>query len=168
MPEPYRIDYDNPDVEAIVRQIRERAAATAEEPLLPAAPRGGPLERLREYVQLDDDAPYDIQDRLGLSSGWNVLPEDLRASHPGAIGRLIRAVRTLLRPVTKLLVNTDRPIFKQFKINLGLAAAVLDLLTEQARLARRLREMETRLARLEGGGDRHEPGPPPGGTDAGA
>ena len=76
-------------------------------------------------------------------------PEDLRTSHPGAVGQVIGGVRWLLRPFLKLLANLDLPLYKQFKVNLGLAAAVHDLLAENATLRRHVGELRRRVERLE-------------------
>lgn len=154
MPEPrhgYRIDYDAPDVVDLMRQIRTRAAGeTGAEPTLPGAATE-PRARLRDWIELDDRRPWRIQEELGLGGSWNVSPEDLRASHPGPVGTLIGGIRAALRPVTKLLVNLDLPLYKQFKVNLGVASALRDLADDNDTLRRRVAALERRLEKLEAG-----------------
>ncbi len=150
----YRIDYAQVDVVDLMQQVRARIAVrSGADPHFPVAEEEL-RKRLLEYLVLDDDQPYTMQQALGLGGDWNVGPEDLRRSHDGPVGRLIRGVRTLLRPVTKLLVNTDMPIFKQFKLNIGVAAALHDLLEDNSRQRARLQELADRVERLEAGGSR--------------
>ena len=104
---------------------------------------------LQSYLVLDDERPYELQQTLGLGGDWNLSPNDLLASHSNPLGRLISGVRRLARPLVKFASNTDLPIFKQFKINLGLAAAVHDLLQETAALRARIHALSTRLEALE-------------------
>lgn len=140
-PHAYRIDYEAPDVVDLMRQVRDRARAVAGDPAA-ATVAEDPRQRLRGYLELDDARPYELQRELGLEGAWNVTPEDLRASHPGGVGRAIGGLRRLLRPLTKLFANLDLPLYKQFKINLGLASALGDLLEENARLRARLDRLE--------------------------
>lgn len=148
-PHEYRIDYEAPDVLDIVRQVRERAAADAGgEPWLPS-PDEDPRTRLREWLLLDESRPAQLQQSLGLGGDWNVTPEDLRASHPGALGGIIGGMRRTLRPLLKVFANLELPLYKQFKANLGFAAALHDLMQENVELRRRLGELQRRVERLE-------------------
>lgn len=145
----YRIDYDNVNVRELMEQVQARALqAEGHEIALPPSREAAAGVRLADYLQLDDDRPYELQERLGLGGAWNVSPADLRLSHPSTVGRVIRAVRTLLRPVTKLLANTDLPLYKQFKINIGFASAIQDLMQENARLRHRVGELAQDVERL--------------------
>ncbi len=150
MPESnYRIDYDNLDVQELMRQVRAHAQQQDLLDPAPALDRAGAHARLQEYLGLDNDRPYELQRALALPDNWNLGPEDLQVSHPGPMGRLIRGIRTLLRPALKLLANADLPLYKQFKINVGLAAALSDLLEDNARLRKHLGQLSRRLERLE-------------------
>lgn len=155
MPEPphdYRIDYDAPDVLDLMRQVRERVASqTPESPSVPAMKEDA-RARLREWVQLDEGRPAELERSLGLGGAWNVTPEDLHRSHPGPFGALVGGIRRALRPVTKLLANLELPLYKQYKLNLGLAAAVHELLVENQRLRGRLAALQQRVTELEEGG----------------
>lgn len=148
--QPYRIDYDHLDVEEIMRQVRARARAGEGGDLqLPPVDHEAIERRLHDYLELDDRQPYELQQTLSLGGPWNVTPEDLRSSHPGAAGTLIRGLRSLLRPATKLLANLELPLYKQFKINLGVASALNDLMQENAALRRQVIELTRRIERLE-------------------
>jgi len=145
----YRIDYEHLDVVDLMQQVRARIAADpGGEPRFPAL-QETLQHRLHEYLVLDDEQPYALQRSLGLDNDWNLSPEDLRRSHRGPLGQLIRGVRTIMRPFAKLLANTDLPIFKQFKINTGMAAAVHDLMQDNARQRTQLRQLSARIERLE-------------------
>lgn len=148
-PHDYRIDYDAPDVLDIMRQVRERATADdGAEPWMPAA--GEDLRsRLQGYLVLDESRPVQLQQELGLGGDWNVGPEDLRASHPGGAGALIAGLRRALRPITKVFANLELPLYKQHKANLGIAAALRDLMEENLELRRRVADLQRRLERLE-------------------
>ncbi|MFW6198450.1 MAG: hypothetical protein ACOC5E_01365 [Acidobacteriota bacterium] len=141
----YRIDYANVDVDDLMEQVRERARRQMEAAVDPAAVELEGRDRLREWLDLDDERPYELQQELGLEGDWNVTPEDLRTSHPNLAGRLISMIRILARPIVKLLVNLDLPLYKQFKVNLGMAAALDRLQRDNAELRRRVRELEARL-----------------------
>ena len=148
--QPYRIDYDNLDVDDLMRQVRAHARSSLDgDPRLPSLSAEATERRLHEYLELDDRRPYELQTTLSLSGPWNVSPEDLRSSHPGAAGALISAVRRLLRPATKLLANLDLPLYKQFKVNLGVASALNDLMQENAQLRQQVSELSRRVERLE-------------------
>lgn len=146
----YRIDYDDLDVVDLVRQIRERvshaATATASRP---EAVEERVRRRLRTYVDLDERRPYELQESLGLLGSWNVRPEDLRESDRRGLGRLVGLARRTARPLLKSIANFELPLYKQFKINLGLAEAVHDLLRENADLRARVEELGQRVERLE-------------------
>lgn len=145
----YRIDYDAPDVVDLMRQIRSRTGREAGvDPLLPD-PDGDARSRVRDYLELDETRPHAIQEELGLGGAWNVTPEDLRTAGDGPAGRLVRASRSLLRPLVKLFANLELPLYKQFKVNLGTASALRDLLEENASLRRRVGELERRLESIE-------------------
>lgn len=146
----YEIDYDRVDVEDLVGQIRARVRRG----------RGGPPEtpearvarlraRLGGYLRLGDERARRIDDEIPGGADWNVTPEDLTASRPDLLGRLISAMRRLGRPLVKILVNAERPLYKQFKVNLGLASAIRDLLRENVELRDRVARLEERLEGLE-------------------
>ncbi|MFQ5743713.1 MAG: hypothetical protein ACE5HV_09020 [Acidobacteriota bacterium] len=149
-PDGYRIDYDNPDVVDLIAQIRQRVRRDQSAPRIPPKAREKALrERLRTYLDLDEQRPYDLQKTLHLEGTWNVSPEDLRRSGRQAFGRLIALARTLAGPVMKLGANLDLPLYKQFKINLGVAEALNDLLRQTSDLQVRVEELASRLDRLE-------------------
>jgi hypothetical protein len=146
----YRIDYDRLDVEDVMEQVRERARGrAAADPTLPSVDRPDVSLRLRDHLDLDDTRPYRLQRELGLDTGWNVAPEDLYTSHPGFVGGLISSARRLLRPLTKLFANTDLPLHKQFKVNIGVAAALHDIMQENAELQARIELLQKRLDKLD-------------------
>ena len=143
----YRIDYDAPNVDDVMEQVRGHASGRASaDPSLPAVDRADVILRLRDHLDLDEARPYQLQRELRLDTGWNVAPEDIYASHPGFAGTLISATRKLLRPLVKLFVNTDLPLHKQFKVNIGVAAALHDVMQENATLRA---EMDALRARLD-------------------
>lgn len=151
----YRIDYDNVNVYELMEQVQARALLAEEHDIAVRPTREAAAGvRLADYLELDDDRPYQLQERLGLGGTWNISPADLRLSHPSAAGRVIRAVRTLLRPVTKLLANTDLPLYKQFKINIGLASAIQDLMQENAMLRHRVGKLAQDVERLRASDER--------------
>lgn len=159
----YRIDYDDLDVVDLVRQIRERVSrADAVGPAHPEAVEERVRGRLRTYLDLDERRPYELEKELGLVGTWNVRPEDLRESGRRGLGTVVRGLRTVARPFLKLVANFELPLYKQFKINLGLAEAVHDLLRENAELRGRVEELARRVERLEAGSlddaDRNAPG----------
>ncbi len=146
----YRIDYDALNVDDVMEQVRRRAGRRASaDPSLPAVDRADVILRLRDHLDLDDARPYQLQRELRLDTGWNVAPEDIYASHPGFAGTLISAIRRLLRPLVKLFVNTDLPLHKQFKVNIGVAAALHDVMQENAALRAEVDALRARLDTLD-------------------
>ncbi len=142
----YQIDYEDIDVRGLMEQVQARAAARAEEePCSVGGSSPDQLKRLRESIVLDDERPYELQRALQLQGDWNISPEDLRASHDGPIGAVITAVRRLLRPFVKMVVNLDAPLHKQFKINLGLANAIHELTLENAALRQRVQDLSVHV-----------------------
>ncbi len=142
----YRIDYDALNVDDVMEQVRQRASGRASvDPSLPAVDRADVILRLRDHLDLDDARPYQLQRELHLDTGWNVAPEDIYASHPGVAGTLISAIRRLLRPFVKLFVNTDLPLHKQFKVNIGVASALHDIMQENATLRGEVEALRARL-----------------------
>ncbi len=150
----YRIDYDNLDVADVVAQIRDRARRTDHgEADLPGVVAERARARVRAAVDLDDQRPYELQETLRLAGTWNVTPQDLVESKRRGAGSMLAAVRRLARPVIKLFANLELPLYKQFKINLGIADALNELLCRTSDLEARLGEATRRLEALEA--DRH-------------
>ncbi len=153
----YQIDYDNLDVADLVSQIRARArrgsGAAAD---LPEVLEERARVRVRAAVDLDDRQPYELQRSLHLEGTWNVTPQDLVESKRRGSASLIGAVRRLARPAIKIFANLELPLYKQFKINLGVADALHELLSRTAELEARLDDMGRRIEELEtrpGAGD---------------
>ncbi len=150
----YRIDYDDLDVTDVVAQIRDRARrADHGEVDLPEVVEERARARVRAAVDLDDQRPYDLQKTLRLEGTWNVTPQDLVESKRRGAGSMLAAVRRLARPAIKLFANLELPLYKQFKINLGIADALNELLCRTSDLEARLGEATRRLKALEA--DRH-------------
>jgi hypothetical protein len=147
----YRIDYDDLDVVDLVTQIRERSrrgsGAAAD---LPEVVEERARARVRAAVDLDDRRPYELQRALHLEGTWNVTPHDLVESRRRGAGGLLSTLRRLARPVLKLFANFELPLFKQFKINLGVADTLHELLVRTAELEARLDDVSRRLEELEG------------------
>lgn len=146
----YRIDYDDLDVVDLMSQIRKRSGRgsgiSAEHPqVIEERARA----RVRAAVDLDDRRPYELERSLQLEGGWNVSPDDLIASKRRGTGSLVAATRRVMRPLVKLFANLDLPLYKQFKINLGVAEALNDLLCQVAELEARIETMSRRLEALE-------------------
>jgi hypothetical protein len=142
----YRIDYNAIDVDDLMEQVRSNASRSGgDDPTLPAVDRGDVTLQLRDHLDLDDARPYQLQRELRLDTGWNVAPEDLLTSHPGLTGTLISGLRRLLRPIVKLFVNTDLPLHKQFKVNIGVAAALHELMQDNAALRAEVAALRARL-----------------------
>jgi hypothetical protein len=153
----YQIDYDDLDVADLVSQIRERSrrgsGASAD---LPEVVEERARARVRAAVDLDDQQPYELQRTLHLEGTWNVTPQDLVESKRRGSGSLIGAVRRLARPAIKIFANLELPLYKQFKINLGVADALNELLCRSAELEARLDDIARRIEELEarrGAGD---------------
>lgn len=147
----YRIDYDNVDVVDLVAQIRERSRkGSTDSADLPEVIEERARARVRAAVDLDDQRPYALQRSLHLEGSWNVTPQDLVESRRPGAGSLLAALRRLVRPGLKLFANLELPLYKQFKINLGVADALHELLSRTAELEARLEEMSRRLEELEG------------------
>jgi hypothetical protein len=154
----YRIDYDDLDVDDLVAQIHDRVRRDeSSRGLPPQALEERIRGRLRTYLDLNDDRPYELQSTLHLEGPWNVSPDDLRSSSRRGLGRLIGLSRSLFRPFIKLVGNVDLPIYKQFKINLGVAEALHDSLQQTAELQARIEDLSDRLERLEGEAERRTP-----------
>ena len=153
----YRIDYDDLDVGDLVDQIHDRVRREdSSRGLPPQALEERIKGRLRTYLDLNDDRPYELQSTLHLEGPWNVSPDDLRSSGRRGLGRLIGLSRALLRPFIKLAGNLDLPIYKQFKINLGVAEALHDSMQQTAELQTRVEDLSDRLERLEAGVEHRE------------
>lgn len=152
--EGYRIDYDNLDVADLVAQIRQRSrrnvGASAR---LPEVIEERARARVRAAVDLDDQRPYELQRSLQLQGSWNVTPQDLIESKRRGAGAVVAATRRLVRPLVKLFANLDLPLYKQFKINLGVAEALNELLCRIGELEARLDDMARRVEALENGRD---------------
>ena len=130
----YRIDYDDLDVVDLVSQIRAKVdRATQNIGTPPRTPRAD-AEQLWKHLLVPDDHLEELRSLLSAPQDWNVGPEDLVTSRRGVWGDLVRAVRHLARPLLKLVANAELPLYKQHKINLGIAAALQQLLEENARL----------------------------------
>ena len=134
----------------LVSQIRERARRADAGPEIETDLEARTRSRLRAAFDLDDERPYELQDSLGLAGDWNVTPQDLvRSRKGGGIGALLGIVRRLVRPGLKLFANFDRPLYKQFKINMGIAEALHELLHRTAELDKQLQDVSRRLEALE-------------------
>ena len=153
----YQIDYDNLNVADLVSQIRERARCSSGAAAdLPEVVEERARVRVRAAVDLDDRQPYELQRSLHLEGAWNVTPQDLVESKRRGSGSLIGAVRRLARPAIKIFANLELPLYKQFKINLGVADALHELLCRSAELEARVDDMGRRIEELEaraGAGD---------------
>lgn len=148
----YRIDYDELDVADLVAQIRAQSRGTsAASASLPEAVEERARARVRAAVDLDDERPFVLQRSLQLEGNWNVTPADLLDSRRRG-GVLLAGFRRLARPVLKLFANFELPLFKQFKINVGVADALHELLTRTAEIEARLDDLSRRLEELEGRG----------------
>ena len=62
---------------------------------------------------------------------------------------MLATLRRLARPGIKLFANLELPLYKQFKINLGFADALHELLARTAELQARLDDLSRRLEALE-------------------
>ena len=145
----YEIDYDHISVACLMEQVRARAASRTGNGLTsPTVEAPNLLGQLRQYLDLDDEQPYELQRALRLAGDWNIAPADLRASHDGPIGTLISTVRRLARPLVKVFVNLDSPLHKQFKINLGMAQAIYELTRENAALHCQVQKLLERVDEL--------------------
>lgn len=145
----YRIDYDDLDVADLVAQIREHSrGAAAASAVLPEVVEERARARVRAAVDLDDERPFALQRSLQLEGTWNVTPADLLDSRRRG-GGLLAGFRRLARPGLKLFANFELPLFKQFKINLGVADALHELLTRTAEIEARLDDVTRRLEELE-------------------
>ncbi len=154
----YRIDYDDLDVGDLVDQIHDRVRREeSSRGLPPQALEERIRGRLRTYLDLNDDRPYELQSTLHLEGPWNVSPDDLRSSGRRGLGSLIALTRSLFRPLVKLVSNIELPIYKQFKINLGVAEALHDSMQQTAELQARVEELADRMERLENEAERREP-----------
>ncbi len=146
------------DVDNLVDQIHDRVRREeSSRGLPPQALEERIRDRLRTYLDLDDDRPYELQSTLQLEGPWNVGPDDLRSSSRRGLGRLIGLSRALFRPFIKLIGNLDLPIYKQFKINLGVAEALHDSMQQTAELQARVQELADRMEKLENEAERREP-----------
>ena len=146
----YRIDYDDLDVVDLMTQVRQRSqrgsVAAAD---LPEVIEERARARVRAAVDLDDRRPYELQRSLQLEGEWNVSPHDLIQSKRRGAGSVLAATRRAVRPLVKLFANLDLPLYKQFKINLGVAEALNDLLCQVAELEARLETLSRRVEELE-------------------
>lgn len=154
----YRIDYDDLDVGDLMEQIHDRVRREeSNRGLPPQAVEERIRGRLRTYLDLDDERPYELQSTLHLEGPWNVSPDDLRSSGRRGLGSLITLTRSIFRPLVKLVSNIELPIYKQFKINLGMAEALHDSMQQTAELQAQVEELADRLEKLENGAGRREP-----------
>ncbi len=147
----YRIDYDDLDVADIMAQVRQRSLRHSEDAAnLPQAIDARARARVRAAVDLDDRRPYQLQRDLHLEGAWNVSPHDLVESKRRGAGLVVASTRRLVRPLVKVFANLDLPLYKQFKINLGMAEALHDLLRQTAELEARIETLSRRIDALEG------------------
>jgi hypothetical protein len=146
----YRIDYDDLDVADLAAQIRERSRrGSGASANLPQVIEERSRARLRAAVDLDDQQPYELQRSLHLEGTWNVTPHDLVESKRRGAGTLLATFRRLVRPLVKLFANLELPLYKQFKINLGVADVLNELLCRNAELEAQVEDMARRIEELE-------------------
>jgi len=107
--------------------------------------------RVRAAVDLDEERPYELQRALHLEGTWNVTPQDLVGSNRRGAGSLLSVFRRVARPGLKVFANLELPLYKQFKINLGIADALHELLRRTTEIEARLEDMARRLESLEAG-----------------
>jgi hypothetical protein len=153
----YRIDYDDLDVADLVAQIRARSRGAPDAAAdLPEVAEERARARVRAAVDLDDRRPVELQKALQLEGTWNVTPADLVSSRRPGAGKLLSLLRRAARPGLKLFANFELPLYKQFKINLGIADALHELLGRTSAIEARLEDLSRRLEALEArrpGGD---------------
>ncbi len=134
----------------MVGQIRDRARrADRGTPELPDVTEERLRARVRAAFDLDDRRPYDVQKALHLEGTWNVTPQDLVESRRRGAGAGLAAVRRMSRPILKIFANFELPLYKQFKINLGIAEALHDQLSRTLELETKLDHVTSRLEALE-------------------
>ena len=134
----------------LVSQIRERSRrGSGGSADLPEVVEERARARVRAAVDLEDQQPYELQRTLHLEGTWNVTPQDLVESGRRGTGSLLAAVRRLARPGIKVFANLELPLYKQFKINLGVADVLNELLCRTAELEARLDDMARRVEELE-------------------
>ena len=71
-----------------------------------------------------------------------------RFESPG-VGLVLAVVRRFARPAVKLFANLEVPLYKQFKINLGIAEALNEILCKNSDLEAQLDDVTRRLETLE-------------------
>ena len=62
---------------------------------------------------------------------------------------MLAIIRRLARPVIKVFANLEVPLYKQFKINLGIAEALNEILCKNSDLEAQLDDVTCRLEALE-------------------
>ena len=134
----------------LVAQIRDRARRDEAEPEIEADAEARTRARLRATMDVSDERAYELHGSRGLAGDWNVSPDDLVESRTGGgIGALLGAFRRLVRPLMRPFANFEKPLFKQFKINLGIAETLHELLHRNAELEAQLTDVSRRLEALE-------------------
>ena len=131
------------------KATRRKITAGGIETLLPEGVEEQARARVRLAVALDDQRPYDLQKTLDLEGPWNVTPQDLLDSNRRGIGSVLAIVRRLARPAIKVFANLEVPLYKQFKINLGIAEALNEILCKNSDLEAQLDDVTRRLETLE-------------------
>ncbi len=131
------------------KATRRKITSAGVETLLPEGAEEQARARVRLAVDLDDQRPYDLQKTLDLEGTWNVTPQDLLDSNRRGVGSVLAIVRRFARPAVKLFANLEVPLYKQFKINLGIAEALNEILCKNSDLEAQLDDVTRRLETLE-------------------
>ena len=144
------------DVEAIMRQIRERIEEKRRKGLLTDEEvREIAEHRLEGVLDAHDFKPDLLSEFRAHPERWNYSfdPATPYRSSRGAAGRILEAVRGLLRPVQKLFWNPTPMISalsRQSDLNTYTVHLLHNLVVEMTRLNLEVQELKNRALELQG------------------
>ena len=150
----FRIEDGSVDVEAVMRDLRERIAEKKRRGLLTEAEvreiEEHPLHPVLEAHDLESSLLGEV---LEAPSRWNYAfdPETLYRSSRGGSGRALETVRRWLRPVQKLFWNPTpliSALSRQSELNTAYAHLLHNLTLEVTRLRLELRDLQHRALQL--------------------
>jgi hypothetical protein len=138
-----------PNVRALVAELRaEVEERRASGRLSPEDVERQYLDRLRGYIDAAQIDPKLGARLLAPSFDWNIDPQYApRSPRPGIEGALVRAAKTLVRPLVRLY--TDHVLNRQAQINLVVWQFLLDSVQRTAALEAKVQDLERRLGERE-------------------
>jgi hypothetical protein len=152
----FEIRSQDVNVEALMRQIRERIAAKRAGLFSEAELRELAEQRLEPPTEAGDFDSTLLADLSRLEPQWNftIAADSIYASaRTDWAGRLLTRVRRLLKPLLKLMVNPSplvQAVYRQSQLNTFYVALLHESAVELTRLGLEVQTLKSRMLELSG------------------